>query len=99
MIINRVTRLALCLMLFVLMVFITNADTALPESEWYAVTWVEASDTLHWVNANGEQASIPRPKLDGQISQAATRLHMSPNGRYLAVISPLNNGREGIGFY
>lgn len=75
------------------------ADLPLPASAWYAVTWEEASDTLHWVNAAGEQASIARPKLEGQISQAQTRLHISPDGRYLVVISPLLNGHEGIGFY
>ncbi len=75
------------------------ADLALPASPWYAVTWQEADDTLHWINANGEQASIARPKLDGQISQAMTRLHISPDGRTLVVISPLLNGHEGIGFY
>lgn len=75
------------------------ADLPLPASPWYAVTWEEATDTLHWINASGEQASIARPKLEGQISQTQTRLHISPNGRYLIVISPLLNGREGIGFY
>jgi hypothetical protein len=75
------------------------ADLPLPPSNWYAVTWEEASDTLHWINASGEQASIARPKLEGQASQAQTRLHISPDGRYLVVISPLINGREAIGFY
>ncbi len=75
------------------------ADLPLPPSAWYAVTWEEATDTLHWINASGEQASIARPKLEGQISQAMTRLHMSPDGRTLVVISPLLNGREGIGFF
>jgi len=75
------------------------ADLPLPASPWYAVTWEEASDTLHWINAGGEQASIARPKLEGQISQAMTRLHVSPDGRTLVVISPLLNGHEGIGFY
>jgi hypothetical protein len=75
------------------------ADLPLPASPWYAVTWEEASDTLHWINASGEQASIARPKLEGQASQAQTRLHISPDGRFLVVISPLVNGHEGIGFY
>jgi hypothetical protein len=72
---------------------------ALPASNWYAVIWLQNTDTLHWVNANGEQASIPRPVLPNQISQAQTRLAISPDGRYLVVISPLLNGREAIGFY
>src|SRR5690606_1774009 len=75
------------------------ADVLLPAAPWYAVTWEEATDTLHWINASGEQASIARPKLDGQVSQTQTRLHISPNGRTLVVISPLLNGREAIGFY
>lgn len=91
-------RFILCLLMIFGFVSMVSA-AALPQSDWYAVTWVEASDTLHWVNENGEQVSIPRPQLEGEISQAQTRLHISPNGRTLIVISPLLNGHEGIGFY
>lgn len=80
-------------------VFSSSAAQDLPASDWYAVAWVQESDTLHWINAQGEQASIPRPALDNAISLAQTRLHISPNGETLAVIAPLSNGREGIGIY
>lgn len=88
----------LCLSIF-FMSSLAFAATPLPPSDWYTVAWVESTDTLHWINAQGEQASIPRPTLEGEISQAQTRLQISPNGRWLVIISPLNNGREGIGFF
>lgn len=75
------------------------ATTPLPASPWYAVAWVQATDTLHWINANGQQASIQRPALEGEISLAQTRMHISPNGRTLLMITPLLNGREAIAFY
>ncbi|MCB9436693.1 MAG: hypothetical protein H6673_06825 [Anaerolineales bacterium] len=76
------------------------APSSLPASNWYAVTWVKTTDTLHWVNAAGEQASLPRPKLPneaGNLSQ--TTLHISPNGRILVETAPLLNGNLGVGFY
>jgi hypothetical protein len=74
-------------------------DIPLPTAAWYAVAWVEATDTLHWINAQGEQTSIARPMLPGEINPAQSRLHIAPNGQYLVVIASINTGRESIGFY
>lgn len=76
------------------------ANATLPASSWYAVAWVQATDTLHWINPSGEQASVPRPTMineAGDLTQK--RLFISPNGRYLVTVSPLNSGNLGLGFY
>ncbi|NDJ78411.1 MAG: hypothetical protein GYB65_19350, partial [Chloroflexi bacterium] len=76
------------------------ADGTLPPATWYAVVWQQNTNSLHWINANGEQASIPRPRLQNEASATSgVRLHISPNGRYLVVMAPLLDGREGIGFF
>lgn len=76
------------------------APAALPASGWYAVAWNRASNTLHWINAGGEQASIERPRLPEEaIDGSNARVTVSPNGRTLVITAVLTNGREGIGFY
>ena len=93
----------LLLAVFILALFSASAVAAnatLPASSWYAVAWVQATDTLHWINESGEQASIPRPVMlneTGELTQK--RLFISPNGRYLIIVSPLNSGNLGLGFY
>ena len=76
------------------------ANATLPAANWYAVAWVQATDTLHWINESGEQASIPRPAmLDEAGELIQKRLFISPNGRYLVIVSPLTSGNLGLGFY
>jgi len=78
----------------------TQAATPLPASNWYAITWVRSTDTLHWVNANGEQAHMTRPKLTNEIENSATlRMEISPNGQHMVLIANLQNGNLGVGFY
>ncbi len=76
------------------------AATPLPVSSWYAVTYVRNTDTLHWVSPQGEQASMPRPKLANEMQNPVTlRMEISPNGQYMVLMVSLNNGNLGIGFY
>ena len=95
------THIIVALILLLAMPFgVVHADVSpLPLSDWYAVAWAQESDSLHWINAQGEQVSIQRPQMQGEISIQQTRLHISPNGRLLLSIAPLNTGREGIGLY
>ncbi len=76
-----------------------QASTPLPEADWYAITWVPASDTLHWINENGEQGSLPRPQLPDETPEAEHGIHIAPDGRYMVMVSPLETNRLGIGFY
>ncbi|MFN8527457.1 MAG: SH3 domain-containing protein [Anaerolineae bacterium] len=72
----------------------------LPPALWYAVAWVPTTDRLHWINANGEQADIPRPVMPNESPVSnATHVHIAPNGRTLVSVAPLQNGHWGIGFY
>ncbi len=77
-----------------------HAATPLPPSSWYAVTYVRNTDTLHWVNPQGEQGELQRPKLANEVENPATlRMTISPNGQHMVLIVSLNNGNLGIGFY
>ena len=87
------------LLLLLLSIALVAQAAELPAADWYAVTWVEETDTLHWINENGEQASISRPQLPNELTTSNAHLRISPNGRYLAEALPLTNGRMGIGFY
>jgi len=82
---------------------VVQAATPLPPSAWYAVVWNRSDDTLHWVNNATELASTPRPKLPGEAAAGLpgldTRVHISPNGRYLMQTALLENQRHGLGFY
>jgi hypothetical protein len=70
----------------------------LPPSLWYGVVWNRDTDTLHWINHVGEQASIARPKLPNEAG-ISTMFYISPNGRYMVIHGQLTNGRDGLGFY
>ncbi|HRF99218.1 MAG TPA: hypothetical protein PLZ51_28595, partial [Aggregatilineales bacterium] len=70
----------------------------LPPSLWYGVVWNRDSDTLHWINHVGEQASIARPKLPNEAGVGVS-FYISPNGRYMVIHGQLKNGRDGLGFY
>jgi hypothetical protein len=79
-----------------------RSTSALPASAWWLVTHDQCADTLHWINPSGEFATIPRPKLPNEapaVACSAKALHISQNGRFLAEIAPLNDGRVGVGFY
>jgi hypothetical protein len=79
-----------------------QAASNLPSSDWYAVIWNRSADTLHWVNNATELASMPRPQLPGETGEGLgfnTRFYVSPDGSYMVQIAPLENERQGIGFY
>src|SRR5688572_29832694 len=74
----------------------------LPAAPWYAVAWIKSNDTLHWLNASGEQAVLPRPRLANEVPlnpNTPPQMRISPNGRYLVLAAKLNNGREGLGIF
>ncbi len=72
----------------------------LPPANWYAVVHEPQTDRLHWINAAGEQASIARPLMPNEIANSPEiDVYISPNGRTLVSIAPLNGGLWGIGFY
>lgn len=77
---------------------VRGAEHTLTPSSWYAVVWNRATDTLHWVNHVGEQASIARPQLPNEAGYGVS-LYIAPNGRYMVIHGMLNNGRDGLGFY
>lgn len=74
-------------------------DQPLPPSPWYAVVWNFDSDTLHWVNAGGEQAAVPRPKLPGESASAPPVLQFSRSGRYLLEAVTLETQTRALGIY
>ncbi|PJF33283.1 MAG: hypothetical protein CUN57_02580, partial [Phototrophicales bacterium] len=77
-----------------------HAATPLPASNWYAVTYVPNTDTLHWVNAQGEQGQLDRPHLANEADNPAVlRMRISPNGQHMVLLASLNNGNLGVGFY
>ncbi len=72
----------------------------LPPANWYAVVREVQTDRLHWITASGEQASITRPRMFNEVQGAPNlEVYISPNGRTLVSIAPLNSGLWGIGFY
>lgn len=73
--------------------------TPLPASLWYAVAWVRDTDTLHWINAQGEQGQMPRPVWTDEAVNSEPSLEISPNGRMLIQIIKQASGFEAIGFY
>ena len=83
--------------LFMLWVMPVSAAQLLPASPWYTVVYQPESDTLHWINAAGEQASLPRPTLPGEAQYRDLRI--APNGRTLVMVSTLTSGLEGLGIY
>jgi hypothetical protein len=73
------------------------AAQPLPASPWYVVVHQQEDDMLRWINAAGEQASMPRPPLPGEAQFVDLRI--SPNGRYMVMVSDLVNARQGLGIY
>ncbi|MEL7434161.1 MAG: SH3 domain-containing protein [Chloroflexota bacterium] len=72
---------------------------SLPPSAWYAVAYVPETNTLHWLNADGEQASIERPTWVNENPNFSPRLHITPNGRTLIQVVQDTDGVQHIGFY
>lgn len=95
----RLITFMLCLLLAISAMPASAADQPLPPSIWYAVVWNSDSDTLHWINAGGEQASIPRPKLPGESVDSAPALQFSRDGRYLLITASLQSQVRGLGIY
>jgi hypothetical protein len=80
----------------------TTTNAALPASAWWLVTHHQCNDTLHWINPSGQYAAMPRPKLPNEAPAtpcSSKAMHISQNGRYLALVAALTTGRNAVGFY
>ncbi len=75
------------------------SQAALPLSDWYAVAYVPADDSLHWITAAGEQVSIQRPVWTDENPAVQPRLHITPDGRTLIQLVEAMSGRQQIAFY
>ena len=78
------------------------ASLALPASPWWLVIHNQCDDTLHWINTTGEFAAIPRPTMPGEAAGTPCSyrpMHISQDGRYLALTATLTNGNAALGFY
>lgn len=69
----------------------------LPLNPWYAVVYQPESDSLHWISAQGEQASMMRPRLTDEALYRDLRI--SPDGRTLVIAAQLLNGSDALGIY
>jgi len=78
---------------------LAQANTPLPTADWYAVAHVPSTDTLHWINENGEQGTMPRPQLLDEMPQSERGIHISPDGQYMVMTTQLVTNRLGLGFY
>lgn len=74
-----------------------HAQQPLPPSAWYAVIYQPETDSLRWINADGEQASMPCPTLNNEAQYLDMRL--SPDGRTLLLTAQLTSGLQAIGVY
>lgn len=84
-------------LLLLMMVMPVSAAQLLPLSPWYAIVYQQESDSLHWMNAAGEQAMMARPHLPNEAQYLDMRI--SPNGRTMVIVAQLNNGVQGLGVY
>lgn len=77
------------------------ADTTLPPADWYAVLYTPLGQDLIWINEDGVQATIERPKVpnEKQGPQGGHDIRISPDGRYGVITAVLNDGRQSINFY
>lgn len=89
--------LLLTILLSLVIIMPAAAEQNLPASPWYVVMYQFETDTLHWINQGGEQASIDRPVMPQESDYHDLRI--SPNGRYMVMTALLNTGNEGIGIY
>ena len=76
-----------------------SGPTDLLPTDWWVLAHVNDSDTLHFININGEQAFMTRPLLPNEQPGQQAFMQASRNGRYLIVASRLNNDREGLGIF
>jgi hypothetical protein len=81
----------------VILASLIKADQPLPVSPWYAIVHQPETDTLHWINAAGEQASMPRPTLENETQ--FLDLRVSPNGQTMFMASEVIGGQQGLGIY
>lgn len=96
---RKVIAILIIIMASAMLVPNVLADWAtLPASSWYAVVH-QSDDTLHWINAEGEQASIPRPTWADENPNVQAKLHITPDGRTLIQVVQIMNGRQQIGFH
>lgn len=87
------------LVIFILVTSSFAQTQELPSADWYSVIWVRGNDTLHWISPNGEPASISRPKLLDEASNANPQMRFSRDGRYMLLVAELSSGQNGIGIY
>lgn len=90
---------AVALLLSLFSMPLSAQSRTLPPSLWYAVVWNAASDSLHWINASGEQASLERPKLPGEAATSAPEVQISANGRYLMQTATLESQAQALALY
>ena len=77
-----------------------GAGATLPAADWWALVYLPGTDTLHWLNPDGEQIMMPRPELPDEVNFGFPEMHVGANGRMLVLAMPINDGDEyGLGFY
>jgi len=74
-----------------------HAQQPLHGTPWYVMAYQPETDSLHWINPGGEQASMPRPTLDDEAQHLDMRV--SPNGETLVMTAQLNSGLQSLGIY
>lgn len=67
---------------------------------WQAWIYDYSVDSLYRINQNGLQQTLVRPKLTNeQTGNTSAMLTISPDGGYMLISAPLNNGNQGLGIY
>lgn len=78
---------------------IESIEQTLETSAWWAWTYVIETDTLYLLNEDGEQASLPRPRLPNEQPNQTPKLAFSRDGRWLFIVNKLLSNIEAIGLY
>lgn len=78
-----------------------GAQQNLPPADWYAVLETQLAQNLVWINADGVQATSPRPRLENEAAgpTAEHEIRISPDGRYAVIAALQTDGRYGLGIY
>jgi hypothetical protein len=76
---------------------VVHAQQPLIGTPWYVMAYQLETDSLHWINADGEQASMSRPTLNDEAQYLDMRV--SPNGETLVMTAQLNSGLQALGIY
>ncbi len=94
-------RLHICMLIAIALMLSagTAAAIALPSADWYAVIWARGQDAFYWVNRDGAIAVLSRPQLDQEAAEAAVRVNISRDGRYLLLAGDTNAGNQALGIY